>query len=45
MTSTKGEAHTLEGTYYYNVSKLILYKDGTERSPPITIVTPPVPTP
>ena len=26
----KGEAHTLEGTYYYNVSKLILYKDGVE---------------
>ena len=26
----KGEAHTLPGTYYYNVTKLILYKDGTE---------------
>ena len=26
----KGEAHTLEGSYYYNVSKLVLYKNGTE---------------
>lgn len=26
----KGEAHTLPGTYYYNVTKLILYKNNTE---------------
>ena len=26
----KGEAHTLEGTYYYNVTKLLLYKGGVE---------------
>ncbi|WP_293713488.1 T9SS type A sorting domain-containing protein [uncultured Parabacteroides sp.] len=26
----KGEAHTLEGTYYYNVTKLLLYKGGAE---------------
>ena len=26
----KGDAHTLEGTYYYNVTKLILYKAGAE---------------
>lgn len=26
----KGEAHTLEGIYHYNVTKLILYKSGTE---------------
>lgn len=26
----KGEAHTLKGTYYYNVTKLILYKGNTE---------------
>ncbi|WP_075556638.1 T9SS type A sorting domain-containing protein [Parabacteroides timonensis] len=26
----KGEAHTLEGTYYYNVTRLILYKNGLE---------------
>ncbi|WP_293711290.1 T9SS type A sorting domain-containing protein [uncultured Parabacteroides sp.] len=26
----KGEAHTLKGSYYYNVTKLILYKGNTE---------------